>query len=692
MLISIASVVLISLSGMAVTYLIFPKANLLWRLCAGNVLGSAAAGLIVIVLSFAIGFSVLSVLLTAAILLLPLLLLRKGAIHREFSHDRDVAKGKTQGAKFSKVLRFCYYAFFLLLFMAFFGKAMIVSAEGIFTGASQNLGDLPFHLGAIFGFTEGAAFPPQNPSFAGAKFTYPFVADLLTACLVKLGAAVDSAMWVQNVCWAFSLLVILEKLVARLTGSRLAGRFAGPILFFSGGFGFMLFFKEYWNGTQGIWDLIWNLPKDYTIGDEFRWGNSLVTLFITQRSLLLGMPLTLLVIGFLWSATTLEDTEKMVGKSTGRKAYPLAKWLKHSMAPPVLIGLFAGTLPLIHAHSLAVLFVISAFWFFLRLEHWKHWIAFGVGVAIVAVPELLWVMSGSASRTSEFIGWHFGFDARGSNIVWFWLMNTGLYIPLVVAAFILVANRVRTGEPFLKDEGDGGIHRSLDAAHDSSHHETGNSPVIFNSLGTLLTFAAPLIALFVLANLFKLAPWEWDNIKVLIYWFVGLIPLVAGVAAWFWEKNIPWKALAVASLCALMLSGALDVWRTGSGQIRNQVFDSDAVGVAAWSRIYTERDSLFLNAPTYNSAVVLSGRRSLMRYIGHLSSHGIDYAGREEDLKKIYGGAPDADELIAKYGIDYVLISPRERESLQVNDAYFSKFEMVHSEGGYSVFKVGRSK
>ena len=94
------------------------------------------------------------------------------------------------GANFKKMLRFAYYVFFLLLFWFFFERAMIETGRGILTGASQNLGDLPYHLGAIFGFTDGQNFPPQNPSFSGARFTYPFIADLLTAFFVKLGAGI----------------------------------------------------------------------------------------------------------------------------------------------------------------------------------------------------------------------------------------------------------------------------------------------------------------------------------------------------------------------------------------------------------------------------------------------------------------------------------------------------------------------
>ena len=68
-----------------------------------------------------------------------------------------------------------------------------------------------------------------------------------------------------------------------------------------------------------------------------------------------------------------------------------------------LVGLLAGTLPLIHLHSLLVLFVVGVFVLIIQPERWREWIAFGVGVAIIAVPELIWAMSGSATNAGEFI-------------------------------------------------------------------------------------------------------------------------------------------------------------------------------------------------------------------------------------------------------------------------------------------------
>ncbi|HUF02997.1 MAG TPA: hypothetical protein VMM38_02370 [Aridibacter sp.] len=676
MLTAIAFTAAVSLGGAALTYLFAKDEGLLWRLCAGNVIGSVLFFFPAFLLgsAFCLNAAAPWILIASLLLVsLPLLLLRRKDIRAEFRHEKDLAKGKVQGATFTKLFRFGYYAFFALLFVFFFGRAMIVAADGIYTGGSQNLGDLPYHLGAIFSFSEGCNFPPQNPSFAGATFTYPFAADFLTAVLVSVGAGAASAVLIQNVIWAFALLVILERFVFKVTGDRLAGKLAVPILFFSGGFGFFWFLGDYWSGSQSLWDAVWNLGKDYTIGDEFRWGNSLVTLFITQRSLLLGMPLALIVAGFLWKGLTAESAEKV--RAAGGRI--------HALFPAFIAGLLAGTLPLVHAHSLFVLFVVSGCWFFFSLKKWKEWIAFGVGSALIAVPELYWILSGSASRTGEFFAWHFGFQAGEQNVVLFWLKNTGLFVPLLLAALALLTERRSAEGSESEGQQDGG----------KARRSWQVKPPILNSQSStfnsrLLIYNSPFLLLFVVSNLFKLAPWEWDNIKVLIYWFVGSIPLVTLILSRFWKKGTAWKVLTAVCFAALVFSGALDVWRTASGQIGNRVFEQDAVAVANWARYYTEPHHIFLNAPTYNSAVVLSGRISVMRYPGHLSSHGIDYEAREAEVRRIYAGAADADELLKKHDVEYVIVSPAERAMITVNDSYLSKFPVAHEEGEYRLYRV----
>ena len=84
----------------------------------------------------------------------------------------------------------------------------------------------------------------------------------------------------------------------------------------------------------------------------------------------------------------------------------------------------------------------------------------------------------------------------------------------------------------------------------------------------------------------------------------------------------------------------------------------------------------------------VTGRPSLIRYPGHLSSHGIDYRQREEDARAIYRGGPEAMRLIEKYGIEYVLISPEEGASVSPNEAFFSRFPIAAQTGQYRVYRV----
>ncbi|MBC7900643.1 MAG: hypothetical protein H7070_11400 [Saprospiraceae bacterium] len=670
MLLSLLIVLIIAFGGLALTYVFEREESFLWRMAAGNVIGSAIFGTVGFVLASFFGFNTAIVLTAIVVTLLPCLLLRQANQKKIFLHDWAKAKGKLQGANWTKAARFAYYAFFLIVFLAFFERAMFVTDEGIFTGGSNNLGDLPFHLGAIFGFTEGNNFPPQNPSFAGARFSYPFIADFLTASFMKLGVGVREAMLVQNVSWAFSLLVILERFVFKLTFDRLASKIAPALLFFTGGLGFIWFFGDYWAQGKGFFDFIWTIPKDYTIGQEFRWGNSMVTLFMTQRSLLLGMPLTLIVLSYLWKVFTAE---------TPRPENDEAELATHRLPlTSFAVGLIAGFLPLIHLHSLAVLFLVTVFLLALKPARWRDWIGFGAGVAVIAVPELLWSISGSATETGKFFEFHFGWDSGQINFLWFWIKNTGILFAMIGAGIYLV---------YLTQ----GLHAAKEETRKIEKTKKGkgltDSPLIPYPQ-SLLLFYVPFAFLFILSNVTKLAPWEWDNIKVLIYWFVGSIPFIAFALAWLWRKTTAFQVIAAVCLIVLIFSGALDVWRTASGQINFKVFEADGVLVAERIKQRTPQTSLFLNAPTYNSAVVLSGRQSLMRYPGHLGSHGIDYTERERDVKSMYAGGPAASALLQKYGIDYVLISPEEKSAAGANEAFFSQFPVIAEAGQYKVYKI----
>ncbi len=333
MFISLVIILLITFGGFFLTYLFEKEDSLLVRICAGNIIGSAIFSLIAFILACLVGFSATTILVSAILTFSTLIFLTKTDYRQKLSEEFERAKNING----SRIFGFAYYLLIFIVLWFFFDRAMFETKDGIFTGGSQNLGDLPFHLGAIFSFTEGNNFPPQNPSFANAKFTYPFIVDFIAACFVKLGEKVEDAMFVQNITLSFSLVVLLEQFTVKLVKNKLAGKIAPLLLLFCGGFGFALFFRDYWQDGRSIIEFIWHIEKDYTIRNEtLRFGNSLTVLFLTQRGFLLGLPIVLLILTGLWK---LFSTEK---KDNNLIINPLSL---------IILGLLAGMLPLIHAHS-----------------------------------------------------------------------------------------------------------------------------------------------------------------------------------------------------------------------------------------------------------------------------------------------------------------------------------------------------
>src|SRR5580765_6024027 len=145
MLIAIALIAILSLGGLAITYLFEREEPMLWRISAGCVIGHCVFGTLLFLTSFLLGFSSITIAIAVALTLTPVALLSKPGPRRTFIHDWAKAKGKLQGATAQKFALFGYYSFFFVLFVFFFDRAMIVNDLGIFTGGSQDLGDLPFH-------------------------------------------------------------------------------------------------------------------------------------------------------------------------------------------------------------------------------------------------------------------------------------------------------------------------------------------------------------------------------------------------------------------------------------------------------------------------------------------------------------------------------------------------------------------
>jgi hypothetical protein len=285
-------------------------------------------------------------------------------------------------------------------------------------------------------------------------------------------------------------------------------------------------------------------------------------------------------------------------------------------------------------------------------QRWRDWITFFFVASLIALPQMWWSTHNSAVDAGKFFAWEFGWDHGNDNPAWFWLKNTGLFIPLTIAALLW-----RTEKQQL-------VSRKL------------------------LVFSLPFALCFIIPNVLKMAPWIWDNIKVLFYWWLASAPLVALLLARLWQQGKVKKVVAIVLFACVTAAGAWDVAGIVARSAKYQIFDSAGIEFAELIKQNTEPRALIIHAPIYNHPVFLTGRKSLMGYPGHIWTHGLEYAERESEIRRVYAGAPDAGAILRRYGVAYAVVSPLERNIMNVNDRFFSEFEIVGEAGGYRLYKI----
>src|SRR5689334_131751 len=191
------------LGGTLLTYLYDRKATFAARLAAGASTGLALFASLGFLLALLLGLQPLTIVLTELALVSPLALLINSAWRQQV--HQEIA-GTLCSITFSGV---ALYLLLALLLWLVFDRALFEKPDGLYTGLTNNLGDLPFHLQVIGGFLHGRNFPPEDPTYSGQRFVYPFLADFLTSMFVRGGASLRAAMLVQDILLALSLAGVL---------------------------------------------------------------------------------------------------------------------------------------------------------------------------------------------------------------------------------------------------------------------------------------------------------------------------------------------------------------------------------------------------------------------------------------------------------------------------------------------------
>lgn len=676
MVIAVLFALLHTLGGAALTLLAVRRATLWERLALGVPMGVAIFGLVGLIFASLLGMGWPALILALLAAVAPLAVLRSPDRRRQLL--REVRRARPRGKwSVGRIFGIALGLALMAALVSFFRGALYFAPDGsLRTTNWSNMGDVAYHVGIIEGFVRGENYPPEHPEYAGARLTYPFLIDFVAAQYVAVGARITEALFVQNLLLIFASVTLLRKMTLSVTGRTLAARLVVPVALLSGGWGFLRFVSDALQFEGGLGQLLMNLPRDYTNDAEngYRWGNMMTVLLGTQRSIMLGIP-TGLAIWRLWWRARAESPQ-----SPAPECPPApSNGGEENRRLMLLAGGLCGFLPLGHLHTFLVMGCIGFLWT-IYTRRWKLWAPFWGILLAIGVPCAIFMLTQSQTETEPFRRFHPGWDYKvmsdermiglfdaqiglptkvgwilASIPVWAgaWLKNTGMTIPLLLVAFL-----------------------------------SAEEPAVLSPRWK--RFYVPVLLAFLGANLIQLAPWPWDNIKVLVYWHLAGAISISALLAWMWTRRGPWRVVMPILCVLLVAAGSLDVWRVLTGALGQEVYTAEEVRFAdAIVKVAPPRSRL-VTAPTYNTAAYISGRRVLAGYYGHLWSHGLNSLPREAEMKKIYAGEPDADAMIQKWKADYLIVGPRERSDpkLPINETYLSKFPVVARVGEHKLYKL----
>lgn len=315
---------------------------------------------------------------------------------------------------------------------------------------------------------------------------------------------------------------------------------------------------------------------------DIDWKNALLALWVPQRSFLIGLPLGLIMIRQAIDGTVFRG-------------------IRGAILQPLLWGLF----PFFHAHAFVVTAMIT-----LVISIFKHRFLRQIIVFFAAAPLAIffvYILTDGFARSSvtRFVA---GWQLQGKDPISFWWFNLGPWFTLWIVSIIAVLfiKRFKT-------------HR-------------------------MLVFASSFF--FLLFNFLILAPWEWDNFKLLIWPYILFVIAMSYIAEDYWAFD-SWLVRFEKILFALVLSfSGLATNLVIVSQNSSRIYEANEVYELESCLKEIQRESVFAAYPTYNHVLGFLGFKLVLGYPGHLWSHGINYHETEQSLNNVMrGGAGWRDDL-----------------------------------------------
>jgi hypothetical protein len=460
--------------------------------------------------------------------------------------------------------------------------------------STNNLGDLALHITYIKNFANGVSLWPDNPIYVFSKLRYPAGVDLFNALLSCV--QVDLT---RGLIWTG----LFASLATFYAFYRWGGAFGVAGFLFNGGLaGFEFIENREWIDYQS---------------EGIAWKNIPLAMFVTQRGLLYAIPAGLLLLWY-WREKFFRTSEQ------DRHFAALPFWIE--------LALYAS-MPLFHLHTFMALSVVLLFLFAFGDASMRKHTAKLVASAFLPAAFFVWLITdhfhaGSVLKEAFQPGLLENIPEFSRSFFLFWLINFGAWLPLALFLIGLCVWRAWNTELHWKEK-----------------------------LPENLSFLLPAAAIFVISDFVKLAPWGWDNLKVLIWAYFLVLPFL-------WKDLIAqWIPPARLAVCIVLffsgfvsLFGGLAAGRPGYA-FANRA-EVDAIGVAIRELPVEARFAAF---PIYNHPLLLQGRKVVLGYPGHLWTQGFDYSGDYQQLGELMQGAGDWRAIARHFGVRYIFWGSEEK-------------------------------
>ncbi|HEY7513686.1 MAG TPA: hypothetical protein VIC87_04385, partial [Vicinamibacteria bacterium] len=155
-----------------------------------------------------------------------------------------------------------------------------------------------------------------------------------------------------------------------------------------------------------------------------------------------------------------------------------------------------------------------------------------------------------------------------------------------------------------------------------------------------------------------LAPWDWDNTKVMLWCFLIVLP-----SAFELVLRPLARPLRTAGIVLLVLPGVATVVQASlPGRARIAVADRQELRDVCGAVAALPPEQRVAVAPTFNHPVALCGQAVAAGYGGHLWSHGIAAEALERNVRRLMNGEAGWREAARALGVRAIFWGPREEQ------------------------------